>query len=115
MAQNAPPANGPLFAYRVGRKHEPMTRVRFLTRLKQICADLGVEAPHGHSFRIGHTLELLLRDGMTFEMVKAKGRWSGDSFKRYLREHALVLAPYIQAHPRLRTEWNELIPDLPVR
>jgi hypothetical protein len=115
MEQNAPPADGPLFAYRVGHRHESMSRVRFLTRLKQVCAELGVEAPHGHSFRIGSTLELLMRPGMTFEAVKIKGRWSGDSFKAYLRDHAIVLAPYIQANDRLREEWQSMFPAMPVR
>lgn len=98
MEANRPPPNGPLFAYREGRGHTPMTRSRFLDQLRVACTQLGVTAPHGHSLRIGGTLELLLR-GLSFELVKAKGRWKGDSFQGYLREHSAVLAPYLQASP----------------
>ncbi|KAH9913276.1 hypothetical protein B0H21DRAFT_669165, partial [Amylocystis lapponica] len=49
----------------------------------------------GHGLRIGGTLEYLLR-GRPFEVVKAIGRWSGDSFQLYLRKHAVILAPYLQ-------------------
>jgi hypothetical protein len=115
LAFNAPPADGPLFAYKQGRHYEPMTRVRFLTRLNQVCQELGVPAPHGHGFRIGSTLELLLRAGVTFEVAKTKGRWSGDSFKRYLREHAVIIAPYIQANPLLRADWDSIMAEVPVR
>jgi hypothetical protein len=97
---NNPPDDGPLFAYREGRRHTPMTRSRFLDRLRTACANLGVNAPHGHSLRIGGTLELLLR-GLSFELVKTKGRWKGDSFQGYLREHSAVLAPYLQASSRV--------------
>ena len=31
--------------------------------------------------------------------MKAKGHWAGDSFQLYLRKHAIVIAPYIQAAP----------------
>ncbi|KAF8466463.1 hypothetical protein DFH94DRAFT_639373, partial [Russula ochroleuca] len=51
-----------------------------------------------HGIRIGSTLEYLLR-GMPFDVMKAKGRWAGDSFLLYLRKHAIIIAPYIQAVP----------------
>ena len=31
--------------------------------------------------------------------MKAKGRWADDSFQLYLRKHAVIIAPYIQAEP----------------
>jgi hypothetical protein len=74
LAINAPPTDGPLFTYKQGRYYEPMTRVRFLTRLNQVCQELSVPAPHGHGFCIGSTLELLLHAGVTFEVAKTKGR-----------------------------------------
>jgi hypothetical protein len=108
MTHNAPPADGPLFAYRddaaaTGASWTAMTRSAFLGRLKRVCDELGVDAPHGHSLRIGGTLEYLLR-GIAFDVVKTMGRWSSDAFQTYLREHALILAPYLQARPHLEVQ-----------
>jgi hypothetical protein len=50
----------------------------------------------GHGIRIGATLEYLLR-GLSLETVKAKGRWQSEAFTIYLRKHAQVMAPYMQA------------------
>ena len=58
----------------------------------------GITTLPGHSIRIGLTLEYLLR-GLSFEVVKVKGRWNGDAFHRYIRDHAMVLAPYMQSAP----------------
>ena len=55
----------------------------------------------GHSIRIGATLEYLLRD-TPFDIVKTMGRWSSDAFFIYLRKHAQILAPHIQAIPNLQ-------------
>jgi hypothetical protein len=44
-----------------------------------------------------------LLDGVPFEVVKTKGRWSSDTFQVYLRKHELILAPYIQALPELQS------------
>jgi hypothetical protein len=52
------------------------------------------------SLRIGATLEYLLR-GVPFEAMKGIGRRSSDSFSKYLRKHAQILAPYVQANPDL--------------
>jgi hypothetical protein len=97
------PDHHPLFAYRDAKARlTPMTRARFLTRLKAKCAIIGETTPHGHALRIGNTLEMLL-DGVPFEVVKTKGRWSSDTFQVYLRKHELILAPYIQALPELQS------------
>jgi len=42
----------------------------------------------------------LLR-GVPFDVVKAIGRWASDAFRLYLRKHAQILAPYMQAVPSL--------------
>lgn len=52
----------------------------------------------GHAFRIGGTLEYLLRQ-VPFEVVKSHGRWKGDSFQLYLRKHSQILAPFLPAVP----------------
>jgi hypothetical protein len=31
--------------------------------------------------------------------MKVKGRWKSDAFHRYIRDHAKVLAPYMQSVP----------------
>ena len=52
----------------------------------------------GHSIRIGSTLKYLLR-GVPFDVMRTKGRWASDAFLLYLRKHAQILAPYMQATP----------------
>ncbi|KDQ50951.1 hypothetical protein JAAARDRAFT_85199, partial [Jaapia argillacea MUCL 33604] len=76
----------------------PLTRTEFLKRLSIAAAVVGVDSLKGHGIRIGATLEYLLR-GIPFDVVKSIGRWSGDSFTIYLRQHAVVMAPYIQGTP----------------
>jgi hypothetical protein len=80
-----------------------MTRQRFLARLREVCGILQEPTPHGHSLRVGSTLEYLLR-GVAFDVVREQGRWVGDSFKRYLRLHGQILAPYLQGVPELEAE-----------
>jgi hypothetical protein len=97
---NQPPQLAHLFAYKHNGAHRPLTKTIFLTRLKKALKDAGRPIKQGHSIRIGATLEYLLR-GIPFEAMKGIGRWSSDSFSRYLRKHAQILAPYVQAHPDL--------------
>ncbi|KAG2128385.1 hypothetical protein BD769DRAFT_1338273, partial [Suillus cothurnatus] len=52
----------------------------------------------GYSLHIGGTLEYLLR-GRPFDVIKSMGCWSSEAFTIYLHNHALILAPYIQASP----------------
>jgi hypothetical protein len=59
----------------------------------------GRQPLQGHGIRIGAVLEYLLR-GMPFEVMKSKGRWASDSFERYLRKHAQILAPYCRRRHR---------------
>jgi hypothetical protein len=71
---------------------------------------LGVGVLKGHGIQIGGTLEYLLR-GVPFNNVKAMGRWSSDTFILYLRQHAVVLAPYLQDTPVLEPfMWYALPP-----
>lgn len=101
---NAPPPNGPLFAYRVPGGHKPLTKTAFIKRLAAAARKAGLDPLTGHGIRIGATLEYLLR-GVPFETVKVIGRWSSDAFILYLRKHAQILAPYMQARPRLHDEF----------
>lgn len=93
---NAPGEDEHLFTHtNANGVRSPLSKNFFIRRLGEAATLAKVEPPKGHSFRIGGTLEYLLR-GISLEVVKAIGRWSSDAFKLYLREHARVLAPYLQ-------------------
>jgi hypothetical protein len=98
---NQPSEASHLFAYRVKHARRPLTKSKFLERLGKAARAAGKEPLQGHGIRIGSTLEYLLR-GMPFDVMKAKGRWAGDSFLLYLRKHAVIIAPYIQAVPAVQ-------------
>ena len=113
LSVNRPADDEHLFAYtHTDGSRRPLSRGIFLARLRKAAIDAGVEALSGHSFRIGGTLEYLLR-GVPLDAVRTHGRWSSDAFLLYLRKHAQVLAPYIQAHPRWRKAVTSVLP--PVR
>jgi hypothetical protein len=97
---NSPPPDGHLFAYKHGDAHRPLTKPEFAKVMRAAALQAGLQPFQGHSIRIGATLEYMLR-GMSFEAMKPKGRWSSDAFHIYLTQHAQILAPYIQSHPRL--------------
>lgn len=99
LKMNNPPANFHLFGYADKKKRMvPLTKTTFLNRLTKAAKAAGLPRMHGHSIRIGSTMEYLFR-GMPFDVMKAKGRWNSDAFHGYLRDHARVLAPYMQAAP----------------
>ena len=97
---NQTPHTAHLFAYKHNDSHRPLTKSAFLTRMKKALKEAGRPNKHGHSIRIGATLEYLLR-GVPFEAMKSMGRWSSDAFSTYLRKHAQILALYVQANPNL--------------
>ena len=37
------------------------------------------------------------------------GRWSSDAFLGYLRKHAQILTPYIQANPELHNSFTHFV------
>ncbi|TFK20376.1 hypothetical protein FA15DRAFT_720654 [Coprinopsis marcescibilis] len=118
MRVNNPPETGPLFAYRYtyltkGKKipktmYRALTRNKFLEVINELARVAGMEALKGHSIRIGATLEYLLR-GTPFDVVKVKGRWASDAFLVYLRKHAQILAPYMQAHSAQNEEFIRIV------
>ena len=67
-----------------------------------------MEPLQGHGIRIGATLFYLLR-GMPIEAMKVMGRWSSDAFLVYLRKHAQVLTPLIQANPATHQAFSQFI------
>lgn len=92
---NNPPRDGPLFTYRHHKGLRPLTKKVFLDRISSIASSIGEENLKGHGIRIGATLEYLLR-GVPFDVVKSLGRWASEAFVLYLRQHAVIMAPYIQ-------------------
>lgn len=103
---NEPVPGSHLFSFRTHNSLIPMTRAIFLRNVKLAAEKAGIEFSHGHSLRIGATLEYLLR-GIPFEVVKQIGRWSSNSFSLYLRDHARILAPYVQKHPSINNTFTE--------
>jgi hypothetical protein len=101
---NKPPQEGHLFAYLHQRgsrtEHRPLTKAKFLEQVSKAAKATNLEPLQGHGIQIGFTLEYLLR-GVPFDVMKAQGRWAGDSFMLYLRKHAVIMAPYIQATPAI--------------
>ena len=99
---NNPLLDGPLFAYRQGKSHQSLTKSKFIKTLNAALKAQGRTPLQGHGIRIGSTLEYLLHN-IPFNVVKVKGRWASDAFLLYLRRHAQILAPYMQAQPDLHT------------
>lgn len=96
LAVNNLPEDTALFAWiQPDGGHRPLTKGAFQKRVDAIQVQLGLKKMRCHGIRIGAVLHYLLH-GLSFETVKALGRWAGDSFQLYLREHAVILAPYIQ-------------------
>jgi hypothetical protein len=102
--------NTPLLAhYHSDGKLRPLTKRAFVDRIKDIQkaarrAKDPLVLPTGHTFRIGGTLEYLLR-GLDFTTVKVKGRWGSNAFEAYLRFHAEIMAPYMQEKPELHARF----------
>lgn len=105
---NNPPADHHLFAYRYKGSFKPLTKHSFIRRLAKAARDAGEDPLQGHGIRIGATLEYLLR-GVPLEAMKVLGRWASDAFALYLRKHAQVMAPFVQANPQLHEDLSRLI------
>lgn len=95
---NHPSEVSHLFEYQANRAHKLLTKTKFLQRVGTAAQAAGLEPLQGHGIQIGSMLEYLLR-GVPFDIMKAKGRWARNSFLIYLRKHAVIMAPYIQAVP----------------
>ncbi|KAG6330189.1 hypothetical protein ID866_8896 [Astraeus odoratus] len=54
------PTTGPLFAYKHGLAHHPLTWQVFILKLKKAAKAAGFQSVKGHGIRIGATLEYLL-------------------------------------------------------
>ncbi|KAJ6619337.1 hypothetical protein B0H10DRAFT_2368588, partial [Mycena sp. CBHHK59/15] len=97
---NNPPLDTALFTYRYKNSHHVLTKSAFTTRLSAAFKAADLDWCQIHGIRIGSTLEYLLR-GIPLEVMKCKGRWASDAFSLYLRNHAKIMVPYMQADPQL--------------
>ena len=87
--------------------HKVLMKSKFPDTITAILKQTGQKPLNGHGIRIGSTLEYLLRN-VPFDVVKVKGRWCSDAFLVYLRRHAQILAPYIQARSSLHESFLRL-------
>lgn len=98
---NQVPVHAHLFTWKHPKTGlRPLSKSQVISRITAIAKQHGLPDIKGHSLRIGGTLHYLLK-GIPFEVVKVIGRWAGDTFTGYLREHALILAPYLQTDPEI--------------
>lgn len=101
---NNPADDFHLFGYMDKGRAIPLTKRTFQMRVSEAATKAGLKPLKGHSIRIGSTLEYLLR-GLPFDVMKVKGRWNSDAFHQYLRDHAKVLAPYMQKEPEINDQF----------
>ncbi len=82
---------GPLFRLSDGR---PLTRIRFITRVRQALLTLGLSSGDymGHSFRIGAATTAAER-GLPSSMIQKLGRWRSTAFLGYIRTTPHQLTP----------------------
>lgn len=81
----------------------PLTKTQVVSKPTDIAKCQGLADLKGHSLHIEGTLFYLLK-GVPFNIVKAIGRWAGNSFTIYLRLHTLILAPYLQLNQQALDE-----------
>jgi hypothetical protein len=108
---NKTPQDAALFSYQHTKGLRPLTKHAFMDRLNTVAVSLGDPCLQGHGIRIGSTLEFLLR-GIPFDVMKSMGRWSTDAFTLYLRQHAVIMAPYMQNHPLMESFTRYTMPPL---
>ena len=107
FAINDPPHDIALFSYihtiQSKTSHRPLTKTKFIQTLNLAATQANLPPSKGHAIRIGATLEYLLRQ-VPLDVVKVKGRWASEAFIQYLRDHAQVMAPFMQAIPDLQEQ-----------
>jgi hypothetical protein len=109
---NNPAVSSHLFTWNHPKGPRPLSKKEFINRINSIStATESLPNLKGHGLRIGGTLEYLLR-GIPFDVVKSMGRWSSEAFTIYLRHHATILAPYIQANPVLEPFTHYTMPPV---
>lgn len=95
---NKPSSCEHLFSYTHKSSRQPLTKQAFVKCLALAARSAGLDPLQGHGIRIRATLHYLTL-GVPMEAMKVMGRWGSDAFLSYLRKHAQILTPYIQANP----------------
>jgi len=107
MVNHNIPSDQPLFSYELPNGgYRPMTKQDFLSFVNKIWSDAGLLQVHGHSFRIGRAVELLLA-GVPPEVVAATGGWTSLAFLLYWRRLKDIL-PMSTAHAYRRSDIDHL-------
>ena len=105
---NPAPPDAHLFAWKHPKSGlRPLSKTQVTNKLAEIAKRNDLADLKGHSLRIGGTLFYLLK-GVPFDVVKVIGRWAGDAFTLYLRDHALILAPFLQSEPRIFNDFMHI-------
>ena len=98
---NLAPSDAHLFTWKHPKSGlRPLSKTQVMNKLVEVAKRSNLADLKGHSLRIGGTLFYLLK-GVPFDVVKVIGRWAGEAFTLYLREHALILAPFLQADQQI--------------
>ncbi|KAI0311424.1 hypothetical protein OF83DRAFT_1166344 [Amylostereum chailletii] len=96
---NVPGVDEHLFTYTdASGSWVPLAKAHFVKHIKKAFLDVGIHFKQCHGFRIGGTVEYLIRS-LPFEVMRAKGRWASNAFLVYMRWHAAIITPWIQAKP----------------
>jgi hypothetical protein len=91
MVNNKIPSEQPLFSYELPHgAYRALTKQDFLSFVNKIWSNVGLLQIHGHSFRIGGAVELLLA-GVPPEVVAAIGGWTSLAFLLYWRRLREIL------------------------
>ena len=89
--------NDHLFSFKHADSYCPMTQSIFIAQINQIITKFSLPQDlTGHGIHVSSTLEYLLQ-GISFNIVKDKGRWQSNTFHSYLHDHTQVMVPYMQA------------------
>ena len=86
----------------------PLSKPAFIKRLASAAWLAGLEPLQGHGIHIGATFFYLLL-GLPMEAIKVMGCWSSNDFLSYLRKHAQILTPLIQANPQAHLAFLQVI------
>ena len=75
--------DGPLF---INQDGTPLSQAQLIANLRSTLTLAGIDCSHysGHSFRIGAATTAAAK-GLSEATIQALGRWSSDSYKRYIR------------------------------
>lgn len=90
LSVNNLPHDAPLFAYSAPGGSVCLTKETFLDITSYFFRARGLEKVHGHSYRIGGSVQLLL-DGVSPEHIMTLGGWSSLCFLLYWRRLELVV------------------------